>query len=97
MEIGVFDEKDTTLQIARCSFDLHVADIMGTLIAGGTLVMLRPNGLLDLSYLVDVLVRKRITYFCSVPSFVSTLCLYLETRSEEGCLNHVRSLCSGGE
>ena len=85
------------LQTTRCSFDIHVEDIMGTLIIGATIIMLRPNGLMDLPYLVDVLDSKKITYFNSVPSYLATLCLYLEKHFEGACLNYVRSICSGGE
>ena len=49
--IGTFNEKDTVIQMARCSFDTHVQDILGTLMIGATLIMLHPEGTIDFDYL----------------------------------------------
>ena len=96
VELGVYNANDTVLQTSRCSFDFHVEDIIGTLIVGGTLVMLSPKGLNDLTYFVDILDEKKITYFFGVPSYLSALGAYLDTRSKETCLTHVRSVVAGG-
>ena len=96
-EVGTFSERDIVVQMARCSFDIHVEDIAGTLIVGATLVMLRPDGLIDFSYLVDVIIGKNITYINSVPSYLTSLCLYLESRFENASWSPLRSLCCGGE
>ncbi|CAF4473575.1 unnamed protein product, partial [Adineta steineri] len=39
--------------MTRCSFDIHVQEILGTLMNGATLVMLHPRGTLDFEYLAD--------------------------------------------
>jgi non-ribosomal peptide synthetase component F len=83
--------------MARCSFDIHVEDIIGTIIVGGTLVMLRPNGLMDFQYLIDTIIDKGITYLNSVPSYLTTLCSYLATRFEDASWSPLQSLCCGGE
>ena len=95
--MGIFNQNDTVVQSARCSFDIHLEEILGPLIVGGTVVLLSPKGLLDLVYFVDVLVHKQITYFICVPSFLTALCIYLDTRVDERCLDRVRSLCCGGK
>ncbi|CAF1496030.1 unnamed protein product [Adineta ricciae] len=97
VEVGVFDENDTVLQTTKCSFDIHVEDLIGTFVLGASLIMLRPDGLMDLPYLIDTIEKKEITYFNSVPSYLATLCSYLDKRLEKASLNHVRSICSGGE
>ena len=44
IHIDTFTKNDTIVQMARCSFDVHVQDILGTLMIGATLIMLRPEG-----------------------------------------------------
>ncbi|CAF3842764.1 unnamed protein product, partial [Adineta steineri] len=46
-----FIEYDTVAQMTRCSFDIHVQEILGTLLVGGTLIMLHPGGTIDFDYL----------------------------------------------
>ena len=48
--------------MARCTFDIHVQEILGTLMIGATLVMLRPRGNIDFDYLYAVLEQKQISY-----------------------------------
>ncbi|CAF4109700.1 unnamed protein product, partial [Adineta steineri] len=38
--INSFNKDDTVVQMTRCSFDIHVQEILGILLAGGTLIML---------------------------------------------------------
>lgn len=83
--------------MARCSFDMHVQDVLGTLICGASLIMLRPHGPLDLPYFVKVLLEKQITYVQSVPSYLTVLCRYLSTQHGGRPPNNLRSICCGGE
>ena len=96
-QVGTFSQRDIVLQMARCSFDIHVEDIIGTLIKGASLVMLRPHGLMDFQYLTDLIIKKSITYLNSVPSYLTSFCAYLETRFQDACWSPLRSLCCGGE
>ena len=96
-QVGTFSARDTVLQMARCSFDIHVEDILGTLIKGASLVMLRPHGLMDFQYLTDVIIEKSISYLNSVPSYLTSFGSYLETRFEDASWSPLRSLCCGGE
>ncbi|CAF0854016.1 unnamed protein product [Adineta steineri] len=48
--VDAVNSNDIVAQTVRCSFDVHVVEIIGTLILGGTLIMLRPGGILDLKY-----------------------------------------------
>ncbi|CAF4166612.1 unnamed protein product, partial [Adineta steineri] len=45
--INSFNKDDTVVQMTRCSFDIHVQEILGTLLVGGTLVMIHPGGTID--------------------------------------------------
>ncbi len=49
--MDIFNENHTILQMGRCSFDIHVQEILGTLMVGGTVVMLHPRGNIDFDYL----------------------------------------------
>ena len=70
IHINTFSEYDTAIQISRCSFDIHVQEILGTLMNGGSLVMLHPSGTIDFEYLSKVLDKKQITSMNSVPSLL---------------------------
>ena len=69
--IDTFNKKDTIVQMARCSFDIHVQEIIGTLMVGATLVMLRPRGNIDFEYLSEVFKRKTNYIYASCTKFTS--------------------------
>ncbi|CAF4199060.1 unnamed protein product, partial [Adineta steineri] len=93
----VLKEKDTIMQISRCSFDTHVQDIIGTLTIGATLVMLHPGGIIDLTYLTDVIKKKNVTCFTSVPSLLQPLFSFLKHFNDGSSLLSLRCVCTGGE
>ncbi|CAF4063714.1 unnamed protein product, partial [Adineta steineri] len=93
----VLKEKDTIMQISRCSFDTHVQDIIGTLTIGATLVMLHPGGIIDLTYLADVIKKKNVTCFTSVPSLLQPLFSFLKHFNDGSSLLSLRCVCTGGE
>ncbi len=92
-----FKESDTIMQMARCSFDIRLQDIMGALIIGGTLIMLHPKGNLDFEYLTMVLKEKQTSYLHTVPSLLYNLFVFLKQTSNWNAASCFRSLCSGGE
>jgi non-ribosomal peptide synthetase component F len=90
-------KNDTVGQISRCTFDVHALDIMGILIIGGTLIMLRPRGILDFEYLASIFKEKQITYIVTVPSLLQSFFTFLiETRTSINVIC-LRSLCTSGE
>ncbi|CAF1593907.1 unnamed protein product, partial [Adineta ricciae] len=88
---------DTVVQMARCSFDIHVQEILGTLMIGATLVMLHPGGTIDFYYLADVLASKNISYIHTVPSLLHNFFVFIENDSNRHALQYLRSICSIGE
>jgi non-ribosomal peptide synthetase component F len=84
------------MQIAECSFDVHVGDIFGTVMIGATLTMLHPRGLLDLEYLTQVLEEKQITCMTSVPSLFDSLFHFMEDYNRQNALKYMKSVGSGG-
>ena len=82
--------------MARCSFDIHVQEILGTLVIGATIVMLHPGGLLDFDYLASVLYNKKVTYMHTVPSFLQSFIAFVGEHRKQRVLGYLRSLCSSG-
>jgi non-ribosomal peptide synthetase component F len=94
--VDVFKRTDTVGQISRCTFDVHAQDIMGILIIGGSLIMLRPGGILDFEYLALVFKRKQITYIQTVPSLLRTFFTFLIETGNSTDVTWLRSLCTSG-
>jgi len=92
-----FTINDTVLQMARSSFDIHLQDILGTLIIGGTIIMLRPKGNLDFDYLTKVLKEKQTSYVHTVPSLLYSFFTFLKDTNNWNVINCFRSLSSGGK
>jgi non-ribosomal peptide synthetase component F len=97
IHIDTFSKNDTIVQMALCSFDIHVQEVLGTLMSGATLVMLRPRGSLDFEYLSTVLEEKQITYMHSVPSLLQTFFSFVQDCKNWTPLKYLRSLCSSGK
>ncbi|CAF1117030.1 unnamed protein product [Adineta steineri] len=93
----VLNEKDTILQMARCSFDVHVHDILGSFMTGSSLIMLHPRGIMDFDYLANVMTEKNITCFASVPTIISNFFTFLQQQNHHNVAQYLRSICSGGE
>ncbi|CAF3947469.1 unnamed protein product, partial [Adineta steineri] len=93
----VVNEKDTILQIARCSFDVHVQDILGTFMIGSSLIMLQPKGIMDFDYLANVMNEKNITSITTVPTIIYNFFTFLQQLNHLHVLECLRSVCSGGE
>jgi len=85
------------VQISGCSFDIHVHDIVGTLISGASLIMLQPEGLLDLDYLARVIESKSISYMHMVPSVLNSFFQFIVKNRLDCVLASLHSVCSSGE
>lgn len=94
---NVFLKTDIVGQISRCTFDVHAQDIMGILIVGGSLTMLRPGGMLDLEYLATVFRKKQITYIQAVPSLLRALFSFLTETNQQTNVTSLRSLGTSGK
>ncbi|CAF4040975.1 unnamed protein product, partial [Adineta steineri] len=93
----VLKEKDTIIQIARCSFDVHVQEILGSLTTGAKLVMLHPRGIIDPKYLTDVIKKKNVTCITAVPTILQFLFRFLQQLNDISNLKSLRCVCTGGE
>jgi len=96
VHIDTINEKHTVIQWARCSFDIHVQDMMGTLMIGATLVMLHSQGIMDFDYLVKTINEKQITFITTVPSLLYSFCIVLQQTKHHNAMKCLRSVCTGG-
>ena len=92
----VVNENDTILQMARCSFDVHVQDMLGTFMIGSSLIMLHPRGIMDFDYLASVMKEKNITCITTVPTIINNFFTFLQQQNHHNVLQCLRSICSGG-
>jgi amino acid adenylation domain-containing protein len=84
--------QDTVLQKTPFSFDVSVWEFFWPLLTGARLVMARPGGHKDPSYLVDVIRQNNITTLHFVPSMLQ---VFLEHSEASTCSSLVRVMCSG--
>lgn len=70
LTIGL-SSNDIYLQFSRCTFDWHIRELLGTLLLGGTLVMIRS---LEPTLIHKAIHEYSITIVNCVPSFIKLLC-----------------------
>lgn len=85
-------DQDRVLQKTPFSFDVSVWEFFWPLITGARLVVARPEGHKDASYLVDVITREEISTIHFVPSMLQ---IFLEEPGVEACVSLQRVICSG--
>ncbi|CAF3797091.1 unnamed protein product, partial [Adineta steineri] len=96
VSINLFSNKDTMIQMANCSYDVHVQEVIGALSVGATIIMLHPEGNMDIEYVINVLNKKGISYLQSVPAYVNNMLDYVEKNNASN-LSTLRTLDIGGE
>jgi acyl-coenzyme A synthetase/AMP-(fatty) acid ligase len=95
VDTGIFQNKDTIVQTAACTFDVHIKQILGALILNATLIMLRPHNNMDFEYLAQTLQNKQVTCMQCVPTFLNSFYNFIESNNAIH-LTTIRSLCCGG-
>jgi amino acid adenylation domain-containing protein/non-ribosomal peptide synthase protein (TIGR01720 family) len=86
------DASDRVLQKTPFSFDVSVWEFVWPLIQGATLVMARPGGHVDPSYLTDLICSEAVTTTHFVPSMLR---VFLEGGRLETCTSLRRVIVSG--
>ncbi|CAF4118284.1 unnamed protein product, partial [Adineta steineri] len=97
VHVDIFNKNDIIIQMARCSFDLHVQEILGTLIIGATVVMLHPQGNYNFEYLLMLMEKKQITFLYTVPTLLQLFFSFIKDTKKAYVMEYLRSLCTGGE
>jgi acyl-coenzyme A synthetase/AMP-(fatty) acid ligase len=91
---------DIIIQLASCSFDVHAYECMSSFILGATLVLLRPKGNIDASYVCQTIERSQATTIFLVPTSICILCEYLNSNVKFDRVNSLATLkrvSSGGK
>ncbi|CAF1373390.1 unnamed protein product, partial [Didymodactylos carnosus] len=96
VHLDMFNDKDILLQIAPCSFDVHVEEILGSMYVGATVIMLKPNGHLEINYLSHVIQHTQVTFIDIVPTLLRLLCEFLNANNQFNRIRTVRTFAVGG-
>jgi non-ribosomal peptide synthetase component F len=93
------DSNSMVLQLGPCSSDIHVYEIIAALHFGGTLIMLPPNGNIDLNVLCNTLEKQEVTFAFIVPTLMRLLCDYISypPNNHQLTFQSMRILWSGGK
>jgi hypothetical protein len=82
--------------MASCSYDVHVEEIIGTLIIGSSIVMLSPEGNMTLDYLLMVLYEKQVSYMQTVPAYLNNM-LDVLPKHDRSKFKTLRTIDLGGK
>jgi amino acid adenylation domain-containing protein len=83
---------DIVLQKTPFSFDVSVWEFFWTLLNGARLVIAKPGGHRDSTYLVKLIIQEQITTVHFVPSMLQ---VFLDSRDVKQCSSLKRVICSG--
>ena len=67
------------------------------LVVGGTLVLLRPGGHLDMDYFSQTLIDQQVTALTIGPGIIRALTNYLEMNQRFETFKFMRSVCAAGD
>ena len=88
-------QSDKIIGLAELTFDLAIYDIFGILSVGGELIFPEPSSLNDPSSWCDVVVKRKVTIWNSVPQQMQMLSYYLDTAPDVPSLSLRLALLSG--
>eukprot|EP01037_Dinobryon_pediforme_P012436 gene12436-12523_t len=88
---------DCLLFITSMCFDLSVYDIFGLLAAGGSIVVVDKQELMDAPKLQQLLTKHNVTFWDSVPSTMDYLISELEANGSKGFPNKLRLVFMSGD
>lgn len=96
--LKMINSSDIVVQMTGCTYDVHLMELLGCLVTGGTLVMLKQHGNMDMSYLANTIKKYNVTWAILVPTLALSLYEQLST-SLEYCdtLQSLKTWISGGK
>jgi amino acid adenylation domain-containing protein len=87
---------DRILAISSLGFDMCVYEVLGTLAAGGAIVMPDPEAARDVAHWADLVDRHQVTVWNSAPPLLDMLVTHVERRRERS-LRQLRVAILGGD
>ncbi|CAF3771336.1 unnamed protein product [Rotaria magnacalcarata] len=98
MQAHFMQVNDIVLQLASSSFDVHLDEILGALVRGAHLVLLKIGGHLDFDYVTKTINQHKVTFVAPVPSWMNALGKFLsENHLAHDRIRQVRLWYLGGE
>ncbi|UJR34821.1 hypothetical protein I4U23_027602 [Adineta vaga] len=94
---NMYTIQDQILQLSTCTWILQISEISLPLVVGGSVVLLRPGGHLDMSYLSKILINQQVTTMIIVPAIIRALIDFFEISQQFDTFKFVRNLCITGE
>ncbi|CAF0794940.1 unnamed protein product [Adineta ricciae] len=97
--VNIYNSNQIILQIAGCVWIWHLFEFVSAMILGSTLVMLRPGGNLNMSYLTYTIQEKQVTAVTTGPSLMKQLAEYVSTlpqKRQEHSLLSIQTYLVGG-
>ena len=73
VHMSLFTSKDIIIQMAGSSYDVHIQEILGSLMIGSSIVMLSPNSIMDVEYVLMILEKKQVSYMQTVPAYLNNM------------------------
>ncbi|CAF4534776.1 unnamed protein product, partial [Didymodactylos carnosus] len=67
---NIFNQNDICIQIAGCSWDIHLGEILGSMILGSTLIILQSHGNLNMEYMSKTFENKQVSFVMIVPTLM---------------------------
>jgi non-ribosomal peptide synthetase component F len=96
-DLDLYTSQQQVLQVAASSSFLHALEIVLPLITGGTLVLLRPNGHLDMAYFSQTVEHQQVTTMTIGSDLIQTLIHYFEISQRSETFKSVRNVCMTGD
>ncbi len=87
-----FNSSDAVLQKTPFSFDASVWEFYAPLMTGGRLVIAKPEGHMDMPYMIELIIKKSVTVLQLVPSLLKML---LEENGIKNCRSLKNVFCGG--
>ncbi|CAF3739172.1 unnamed protein product [Rotaria socialis] len=97
-QFKLYKRYDKVLQVAACSWAMHLLEVFPPLVSGGTLVLLQPGGNLNMAYFCKTIKDKKVSVFTIGSSAARVLADYLTMGPfSTDILKSVRNFCMAGE
>ncbi|CAF1112557.1 unnamed protein product [Adineta steineri] len=96
-DLDLYTSRNQVLQVATSSWIVHVSEVALPVIVGGTLVLMRPNGHLNMAYFSETLIHQQVTTLTINPGILRALTNYLEITQRLETFEFVRNMCLAGE
>ena len=93
---GLYTSRDQVLQVTTCSWVSHLWEISVALASGSNLVLLRPGGHLNISYLAQTLSRQQVTTLTVNSALIRALTHFIEQTQRLETFRFMRKLFFGG-